>query len=730
MGDLVFFLHWSECVTLFGSNISAPFNVKNVQLTFVCPFSRAALYTTHAAKQDAVWHAHAAFQAELHDLRNQIPLIVRSIWGRHTETAVNALRQPGARRLIESWKDAEQRLIAVANSLTTLHAGQKIVAIGVPLAAAHLIGGSAASRCYTAPSALNGKDRRRYVAGAQFSMHRLREILDRTMEWMQHEMALARRGAFLFLLFLPLAFSSPLCLLGDAHRSRWFELLLWTLERAGPAFIKWGQWAATRPDLFPQNFCTTISKLQTGAPSHRFCDTRKIVESAFGRPLESLFAEFQETPVASGSIAQVHKAVLSSEGARLAGGAVARTGLLPLPGRGRARRQRATFIEGAPVAVKVRHPGVTDIIERDFALMQRVAAVLGAVACGPQLSESLMQFGAPMREQLDLVAEADHLSKFADNFKWWSGVRFPLPAAEPLVASDVLVESFEEGDHISTFLERSSKHNKVLAGLGIGCYLKMLLQDNYIHADMHPGNILVRVEGPPPGSFTARAAAALGREAPKLPRLVLLDVGMTAKLTQDDQRNLVGFFKGLTELDGAAVADAILRFAEQPHDAPPKASNTNNKSTTTPATMPQASQQQGSTKDAGAVLGDWARNAMKRVYSDTEQADDSAAVIAGFRADMASLFSRLDPEMLRQNTSEVMAEMMDTIRRHGVHIRGVVSTVVITSIVLEGWSSKLDPDVRVLETVKSKLEMLPSAWAERCSAAVEKVLCSTVLTVM
>ena len=78
----------------------------------------------------------------------------------------------------------------------------------------------------------------------------------------------------------------------------------WTLERAGPAFIKWGQWSATRPDLFPPDICRELAKLHTRAPQHSFAATRRIVEAALGAKLADVFVAFHPVPVASGSIAQ------------------------------------------------------------------------------------------------------------------------------------------------------------------------------------------------------------------------------------------------------------------------------------------------------------------------------------------------------------------------------------------------------------------------------------------
>jgi predicted unusual protein kinase regulating ubiquinone biosynthesis (AarF/ABC1/UbiB family) len=114
---------------------------------------------------------------------------------------------------------------------------------------------------------------------------------------------------------------------------------------AGPAFIKWGQWAATRPDLFPPDLCSSLQSLQTKAPTHAHRHTVAAVERAFGAPIGELFSEFEQKPVASGSIAQVYRAQLSERGAQLAGTRT-RGGLLPL-------RRKRLFKPGGDVAVKV-----------------------------------------------------------------------------------------------------------------------------------------------------------------------------------------------------------------------------------------------------------------------------------------------------------------------------------------------------------------------------------------
>ncbi len=90
------------------------------------------------------------------------------------------------------------------------------------------------------------------------------------------------RACYLLLLFTPASLTAPFAVGLGLQRQRWLDLVVWTLERAGPAFIKWGQWAATRPDLFPPDLCSKLAQLQTGAPTHPFAYTRQAVELAFG----------------------------------------------------------------------------------------------------------------------------------------------------------------------------------------------------------------------------------------------------------------------------------------------------------------------------------------------------------------------------------------------------------------------------------------------------------------
>ncbi|KAI8469109.1 MAG: hypothetical protein J3K34DRAFT_459528 [Monoraphidium minutum] len=597
--------------------------------------------------------------------------------------------------------------------------------------------------------------------------------------------AFAARLCWLTLLFAPLAAAAPFALQWGWRRRQWMELLRMTLEAAGPAWVKWGQWSATRHDLFPPDMCAALEVLHAAAPAHAFRDTDAAITRAFGLPAAEVFEWLEEEPLASGSIGQVHRARLSAKGAAL-------TGCAP----------------GSLVAVKVRHPHVSDAIERDFQAMVWLAGAAGALipaARALRLEDTLKQFEAPLHEQVDLSREARNLARFNRNFRRTRAVSFPTPLY-PLVAPDVLVESFEAGRHITAYIATSGAHpySHRLAELGSGTMLQMMLVDNLIHSDLHPGNILVRLE-PPSGllglahaalsklldataaggalcgaaggggalcgaaggggsgvpsdggsgeaagggggecggakvtgreggvpacgsssrgdaadavaasssprelvvpavqSIRARgeqrerraaaaaagggsggggAAAALGRGPlrEKLdalraswlqPRIVLLDVGMATELSREDQTNMVGLFRAFSQMEGADAADWVLRFS-----GPQQA-----------CAEPEAF-----------------RRDMARTFAEIKAQDEDS--------DNASFDSGAD----------ALAAVLEHVRSHGVSLPGHICAVVVTTLVLEGWSNKLDPEFSVLSQVQGMFEPATRAWHERICHSVDLVM--------
>ncbi|KAL3851262.1 hypothetical protein ACJIZ3_013144 [Penstemon smallii] len=351
------------------------------------------------------------------------------------------------------------------------------------------------------------------------------------------------RALYLALLFTPSIAMAPFAdSFGPKFRKLWLQVVHQTLSRAGPAFIKWGQWAATRPDLFPQDMCTELSKLHMKAPEHSFAYTKKTIEKAFGRRISEIFDDFEEEPVASGSIAQVHRATLRSR----------------YPGR---------QIKPMLVAVKVRHPGVGESIRRDFEIINVVAQISTYIPAlnWLRLDESVKQFAVFMMSQVDLAREAAHLSRFIYNFRSWKDVSFPKPVY-PLVHPAVLVETFEHGESVSRYvddeLQVSERIKSALAHIGTHALLKMLLVDNFVHADMHPGNILVRV---------GRPKSSRKKFFKTKPHVIFIDVGMTAELSKNDRVNLLEFFKAVARRDGKTAAECTLRLSKNQNCPNPEA---------------------------------------------------------------------------------------------------------------------------------------------------------------
>ncbi|GKF37855.1 probable serine/threonine-protein kinase abkC, partial [Tanacetum coccineum] len=196
------------------------------------------------------------------------------------------------------------------------------------------------------------------------------------------------------------------------------------------------------------------AELQTKAPAHSYAYTKKTIEKAFCRRLTEIFENFEEEPVASGSIAQVHRATLKF-------------------------RHPGQRIKPILVAVKVRHPGVSEAIRRDFILLNLIAKVSSYIPTLKwlRLDESIQQFAVFMMSQVDLAREAAHLSRFIYNFRRWKDVSFPRPLY-PLVHPAVLVETFEHGENILHYVDDLEGHVGIKSGLahiGTHALLKMLL---------------------------------------------------------------------------------------------------------------------------------------------------------------------------------------------------------------------------------------------------------------
>ena len=337
----------------------------------------------------------------------------------------------------------------------------------------------------------------------------------------------------------PIVIATPALLLPGGRVYVFEPAVAHALEQSGAAFIKLAQWASTRPDILPRTLCDALSRLHSSAPSHSFDATRAEVEAATGAPLESTFRVFEEKPVASGSIGQVHRAWLR-EDANLLLGRMKRSGA------------GSASSSSRQVAVKVRHPGVVLQMQTDFWLMGRLAAIVERIpGLGWLDTKALVgQFGASLSNQVYLNVEGEQLHRFGKHFRKWRDVGVPRLL---LATESVLVESFASGRTVGSFTQQPGLARKSLTlsqrqyivRRGVDIYLKMLLVDNLMHADLHPGNILFDPSG---GNG-------------QLPgRLSLVDFGLVTRLTSYEQRHFIGFLRALGDGDGHAAAQCVLSW--------------------------------------------------------------------------------------------------------------------------------------------------------------------------
>lgn len=345
-------------------------------------------------------------------------------------------------------------------------------------------------------------------------------------------------------------------------RTAAFKLLLWACRQSGAAFIKWGQWASTREDIFPDDFCRILSNLHDQAPEHSYQQSRSIIEQSFnGKTIEDMFVWFDPVPLASGSIAQVHKA-----GLRMG---VADGRPLP-PSYDDADEGGESVVH--TVAVKVRHPGVARRIWEDFQVLRPFAAMTSRVKSlkGLGLKDTVSQFSHTMTAQADLRIEAAHLTRFYNNFKSLSSsVVVPKPI-RGMTREAVLVETFEPGLSVAKFIRQPAPCNTKIVSIGVDTYLKMLLCDNFVHTDLHPGNILVR---PAPTAINTNSAGdgsnkkksiedIMMKEGDSGPvQLILLDFGLAEELTPRVRRHFIGFLNAISAGDGPTAAGHLLSWS-------------------------------------------------------------------------------------------------------------------------------------------------------------------------
>lgn len=279
------------------------------------------------------------------------------------------------------------------------------------------------------------------------------------------------------------------------------------LEDLGPIFIKFGQMLSTRRDLLADDIADELQRLQDNVPVFPGNQARKIIEKAFGKSTDDLFETFEEQPLASASIAQVHAAVLNS---------------------------------GEEVIVKVLRPDILPVIKRDISLLYIIAEL--AAKYSSQLRrlrpvEVIEEYEKTILDELDLMREAANASQLRRNFDGSSDLYVP-EVYWDYVRKNVLVMERIYGTPIRDVDSLISQNTDMerLAALGVEIFFTQVFSHNFFHADMHPGNIFVDTTDP------AR------------PKYIAVDFGIMGTLSQTDKRYLAENFLAFFQRDYYKVA--------------------------------------------------------------------------------------------------------------------------------------------------------------------------------
>ena len=284
------------------------------------------------------------------------------------------------------------------------------------------------------------------------------------------------------------------------------------LERLGPIFVKFGQVLSTRRDLLPPDIAEELARLQDRVPPFDSAIAVATIERSFGKPLDAVFSHFDQKPVASASIAQVHFATL-----------------------------RDGRHAGREVAVKVLRPNMLPVIEKDLSLMRMMAGWVEKLSAdGKRLKprEVVAEFDKYLHDELDLVREASNAAQLRRNMQGLDLVQIP-EVFWDYCHTEVMVMERMHGLPINRVdeLRRRGVDIPKLARDGVTIFFTQVFRDGFFHADMHPGNIQVSVD---PATFG---------------RYISLDFGIVGTLTEFDKEYLAQNFTAFFRRDYKRVAE-------------------------------------------------------------------------------------------------------------------------------------------------------------------------------
>lgn len=299
------------------------------------------------------------------------------------------------------------------------------------------------------------------------------------------------------------------------------ERLRRVLEKLGPTFIKLGQVLSLRPDLVPNEYCEEFKKLQDDTIPIPFSQIKEIIEQELGKPLKSVFKKFNKKPIASASIAQVHKAQLE---------------------------------DGTDVAIKVQRKGIQKVIEQDIDILRYIARKIDEGKYKAiHATQVVREFQDYTKQELDFTYELKNMRKFYEYHKDDPQQIIP-KAYEEHSTKKVLVMEFIDAIPVSNrdALRKAGFNFKELVRIGTRGILWQAFDLGIFHADSHPGNLL----------------ACWGKKnGKKIENLVLIDYGIVGFLDKETQKNMLRLFQHLLKGDAHGVTRSLLTIGRQGPDS-------------------------------------------------------------------------------------------------------------------------------------------------------------------
>jgi ubiquinone biosynthesis protein len=281
------------------------------------------------------------------------------------------------------------------------------------------------------------------------------------------------------------------------------------LQDLGPSFVKLGQIVSTRPDLIPADVIAELKKLQDNVPPLPFAQLRAQVEEAVGAPLAEVFETFDEQPLASASIGQVHRARLKTPSGPV------------------------------DVVVKIQRPNIEDTIARDIDLLYWLARAIERGVPESKVYQPVKlveEFERAIKAELDYMLEADNAARFARNFRGSTEVRFPAVYREASSRRVLCLEYLPGRKVYDVVAEGWSGERITRTTLSVA--IKQIFEDGFFHADPHPGNILLMGTADHP---------VLG----------LIDLGLVGRLTQEMRDKTIDLMVAVAREDHKGIADAL-----------------------------------------------------------------------------------------------------------------------------------------------------------------------------